>query len=245
MKNNKNNNNQNQSTQIVATVLAIAILIIAVVGISFAAFTYSKAGQKTNTITTGSITMNYVEGDKYIDIVDAFPVSDETGKAFTETSLGEDTNAGKLNPDNAQNAAGVFDFNVSANITGSASIDYDIMVTKKMPDSTLDNSAVKVYLEQASQSSYVDTAEEVEPTLFSELSAATAATTTAAKALDENTKFLKTDTFSSAGETTHYYRFKMWVDKDYGSSDTTGDTFKTSKTFKVSIDVYGQAGTGA
>ena len=131
MKNNKNNNNQNQSTQIVATVLAIAILIIAVVGISFAAFTYSKAGQKTNTITTGSITMNYVEGDKYIDIVDAFPVSDETGKAFTETSLGEDTNAGKLNPDNAQNAAGVFDFNVSANITGSASIDYDIMVTKK------------------------------------------------------------------------------------------------------------------
>ena len=243
MKNNKNNNNQNQSTQIVATVLAIAILIIAVVGISFAAFTYSKAGQKTNTITTGSITMNYVEGDKYIDIVDAFPVSDAVGKAFTEDSLGEDTNAGTINSGN-ESAAGVFDFNVSANISSSASINYDVMAVKQS-DSTLPEEAVKVYLEKSEAATYASTTVAKDVTKFSALGAASTATTDEAKALEGGEKVLASSTFSGPGETTHYYRFRMWVSDDYGSSDATGKTFEESKTFKVKIDVYGQAGTGA
>ena len=239
MKNNKNNNNQNQSTQIIATVLAIAILIVAVVGISFAAFTYTKAGQKTNTITTGSITMNYVEGDKYIDIVDAFPVSDEVGKAFTKDSLGTDTKAGRLNKPTNENAAGVFDFNVSANIN------YDVIAVKQS-DSTLEDGAVKVYLEKSGAPTYASTTVAKDVTKFSALgAAASTATTDAAKALEGGEKVLISGTFTGPGQPADYYRFRMWVSDDYGSSDAEGESFATAKTFKVKIDVYGQAASGA
>ena len=66
----KEGNNQNQSKQIFATVLAIAILIVMVIGISFAAFTYTKSGEKQNTISTGTITMVYTENEKGIHFDD-------------------------------------------------------------------------------------------------------------------------------------------------------------------------------
>ena len=39
-------NNNNSSKQILLSVLGVAILVVAVVGISFAAFSYSKTGGK-------------------------------------------------------------------------------------------------------------------------------------------------------------------------------------------------------
>ena len=43
-------NNNNSSKQILLSVLGVAILVVAVVGISFAAFSYSKTGTVENTI---------------------------------------------------------------------------------------------------------------------------------------------------------------------------------------------------
>ncbi len=230
--NNNQNQNRNQSTQIIATVLAIAILIVAVVGISFAAFTYTKAGEKENTITTGTITMNYTEGTKGIKITDAYPVNDAVGKAITESELGD---AGKL----GEGGAGVFDFNVSAKMT-SGTINYDV-IGRKAASSDLSEEAVKLYLQKSSTADMATTEDALTPTKFSELpDAATGATTDGGKAAGADTKELYTGSFTGQG-TTDYYRLRMWVAEDFGSSDAAGSTFDKAYTFTVTVDVYGQA----
>ena len=51
--------NENSSKQVLLSVLGIAVLVVAVVGVSFAFFTYSKTGEKNNTLTTGNIFFNF------------------------------------------------------------------------------------------------------------------------------------------------------------------------------------------
>ena len=49
-------------------VVLILVMIISIIGVSYAAFNYSKTGTKVNSITTGSITMSYEESDNVINI---------------------------------------------------------------------------------------------------------------------------------------------------------------------------------
>ena len=100
--------NKNNSKQILLSVIGIAILIVAVVGVSFAAFTYSKVGTKINTISTGTITMSYDEITNGINIENAVPMTDEQGVAL-----------------NASNEK--FDFTVSATIVGNTTINYIVV----------------------------------------------------------------------------------------------------------------------
>ena len=51
----------------------IIVMIITLIGVSYAAFNYSKTGTKLNSITTGSITMTYTETDNVININGALP----------------------------------------------------------------------------------------------------------------------------------------------------------------------------
>ena len=64
----------------ILTIGTTFILLIAVIGISYAAFNYSGIGQKLNTITTGAISMEYVESSNVISINNALPTTDTTGK---------------------------------------------------------------------------------------------------------------------------------------------------------------------
>ena len=57
----------------------IILMILAIIGVSYAAFSYSREGTKVNSITTGSITMTYTESDNVINIGNALPTTDETG----------------------------------------------------------------------------------------------------------------------------------------------------------------------
>ena len=41
--------------------ILVTALLITIIGISYAAFNYVGTGQKLNTITTGAISMNYIE----------------------------------------------------------------------------------------------------------------------------------------------------------------------------------------
>ena len=74
----------NNSKQILLSVLGVAILVVAVVGVSFAAFSYSKTGEKVNTITTGTITMSYSETTNGINLTNALPMTDGVGKALKD-----------------------------------------------------------------------------------------------------------------------------------------------------------------
>ena len=61
-------------------IVLIVVMLLAIIGVSYAAFNYSKTGTKLNSITTGSITMSYTESDSIISIDKALPTRDETGK---------------------------------------------------------------------------------------------------------------------------------------------------------------------
>lgn len=121
-----NENSSNSSKQILISILGVAILIVAVVGISFAAFTYAKTGTKTNTITTGTITMGYTEPENGINLTNALPITDAAGKALTGNN-------------------NTFDFTVAATISGSTTINYAITAVKG-DGCTVADDGIKVYL---------------------------------------------------------------------------------------------------
>ena len=115
------------------SILGLLGLIVITAGVTYAFFNYAKEGTTDNSITTGTITFLYTEVSgvgRGISIKDAYPVSDSVGKAQT----GE----GK-----------VFDFKVTSNTMNDASIPYEVTARKKY-NSTLDDSAVKLYLTKVS-----------------------------------------------------------------------------------------------
>ena len=106
----------------------ILLMIIALIGVSYAAFSYSKTGTKLNSITTGSITMTYEETDNTISLSGALPTTDETGKVrLTEGEY--------------------FDFTVSSKIAGDVNINYEISAKDvTTSERKIDGSNIKLYL---------------------------------------------------------------------------------------------------
>ena len=195
----------NNSKQVLLSVLGVAILVVAVVGVSFAAFSYSKTGEKVNTITTGTISMNYTESENAINLTNALPMTDEVGKALADVNQ-------------------YFDFTVSANITGTTTINYAITATKE-EGSTLPDTGVKLYLTDMDED--VDS-EIMAPKKVSEI---TTTSSDVSGAPDGQMK-LASGTFDAT--TSHDYRLRMWVASDY---QVTG----VSQTYKVKVNVYGTA----
>ena len=177
----------NNSKQVLLSVLGVAILIVAVVGVSFAAFSYSQAGEKVNTITTGTITMSYSEDTNGINLTNALPMSDTAGKAL-------------------QGDGNAFDFTVSATITGTTTINYAITASKEA-ESTIPDDGVKVYL--TSMDGEADS-EILAPT---KVNALTPTTDSEESGAPEGQFILKTDTFSATSS--RAYRLRMWVADDY------------------------------
>ena len=188
--------NNNNSKQVLLSVLGVAILVVAVVGVSFAAFTYSKTGEKVNTITTGTITMSYSETTNGINLANALPMTDAVGKALKEENQ-------------------YFDFTVSATITGTTTINYAVTATKES-DSTIPDAGVKVYL--TDMDGDADT-EILAPTKVSELGVTSS---DVSGAPDDQYK-LTSGTFSATGG--HDYRLRMWVADDY-AAPATAQTYK-------------------
>ena len=193
------------SKQVLLAVLGVIILIIAVVGVSFAAFSYSRTGEKINQITTGTITMSYTDVSNGINISDALPMSDANGKVLADENQ-------------------YFDFKVTATISGTTTINYDITATKE--DSTLPDTAVKVYLTSADDSTV-----ELDATKVSALPT----TSSSASKAPDGQFILKSGTISSNEDTT--YRLRMWVADDYAGA---GGSI-TSQNYKLRVNVYGAA----
>ena len=112
----------------VIIVVLILVMIISIIGVSYAAFNYSKTGTKVNSITTGSITMSYTESDNVINIDKALPTTDETGKVRLKE--GE-----------------YFDFTISSEIVGDININYEISAKDvTTSEKKIDGSNIKLYL---------------------------------------------------------------------------------------------------
>ena len=214
------NDDNNTSKQVLLSVLGVAILIVAVVGISFAAFTYSKAGSTVNTISTGTVTMSYTSANNGINIENAEPITEAQGKVLT----GENQ---------------TFDFTVTANIKGNTNIDYEVVAVKSdtsgtgttipTPTNPIPDENIRLYLEESSDgtSNYTEV---LAPTAFSP--------TTSTVGAPAGTMRLVSGTFTgntdgTAVEIKKYYRLRMWVDTSYNVSGTPGEYY-------VRVDVYGK-----
>ncbi len=217
-------NENNSSKQILLSVLGVAILVVAVVGVSFAAFTFSKTGTKPNQITTGTVKMTYTEGESGLSLTDALPMTDVDGKKISATDQ-------------------VFDFTVSADINGDTEIQYDIAakevpfaeITTKAENATaLDAQYVKIYLEETSTKggSHVDGGK-VSDVLTCDKIAEAALDSDTGKPANELS--LIKDTFTETK--TRYYRLRMWVSDQYNPQTANGKP----QTYAVKINVYAKA----
>ena len=111
----------------IVIIVVLLVMILAIVGVSYAAFNFSKTGTKVNSITTGSITMTYTETDNVINLEGALPTTDKTGKTLSD----------------------YFEFTVSSNIVGNVNINYEISAKKE--SGTLDNQYIKLYLTRVTE----------------------------------------------------------------------------------------------
>ena len=206
----------NNSKQVLLSVLGVAILVVAVVGVSFAAFSYSRTGEQVNTITTGTITMNYTDDSNGINLTNAMPMSDENGKALT----GENN---------------VFDFTVSATISGSGTTQIDYAIIAAPEDgNTLNDEDIKVWLTDTSDEGQGNT---TDPVVLNTLPASSTVSATTGAPNTADDYVLKSGTYSGTGGSDSY-RLRMWV--DYNAPSMAGDV-EDQLTYKLRVNVYGQA----
>ena len=204
----------------ILTITTSIFLLIVVIGISYAAFTYSGVGQKTNTITTGAITMSYMESSNTISMNNALPTTDTTGK--TRKNTGE-----------------YFDFTVKSSIVGNTDINYEI-AAKEETGNTFSGSNIKYYL------TTVDSAgketEVMAPRIYYEEPSGNVYT---GRPSDMMSLFV--GNLNQQGDTTINYRLRLWVDENYNpQNDNGGLTYKvrvnvygqTSDTVAQAEDTY-------
>ena len=180
----------------VIIVALILIMIISIIGVSYAAFNYSKTGTKVNSITTGSITMGYTESDNVINIDKALPTTDETGKVRLKE--GE-----------------YFDFTISSEIVGDININYEISAKDvTVGNRKIDGSNIKLYLTRIKEDGTEE--ELMTPETYNEEKSANSYTGRPA-----NEMSLYTSSMSSSES--NNYRLRMYVDEEYNPQGDGGD----------------------
>lgn len=210
----KREEEKDNSRSTIILLLAIGILIISAIGVSFATLQYAKKGIKSNTITTGKLSMNYSENSEGISITNANPMSDQAGMALVDVP----------NADGTYNTRNTFRFSISSTIVGTGKISYEITAIKKdLETLMLGNDDVKLYLSQVQPDGTEITV--MEPKNYIPITTMTEA----GSPVGSMVMYSGTMTTS---QTTNYI-LKMWVDYDYDPNGPGGS-------FTVSVDVYGR-----
>lgn len=202
------------SRQIILSILGIAILIIAVVGISYAVFVTTLTGTKENEITTGTISMSFIEENDGISISNAMPMSNRAGK-------------------NLDGPGNTYDFVVSSTIAGITTVNYEVVV-EKLPFSdyeSLSDDNIRIYLQKKDNNVFTDVPITSVPTSFRangqiSLLGSPAEGMILYKGSFENSTIEK-KSFND------YFRLRMWV-----SDDTILDDIV--RKYKLKVNVYGK-----
>lgn len=187
---------RDDSKQVLLSVFGVALLIVAIVGISYAIFVFSAKSRVDNTVRSGGITFEYLEGDSVIDINDALPLSDEVGVKQTKS----------------------FDFQVSSAIRGNTTVFYEVRAKSLTVYNKIDNQYVKIYLEKKDGDDFSTV---LSPTTFKE----NPNTSLTNISVDTNTMLLYSGRFSGKKATTTNYsdefRLKMWLSDKYLIDDVS------------------------
>ncbi len=215
--------------ELIAVCLLVLSLVLITVGTTFAFFTYSRHGQTENTLHTGNLTFVYDESkskDGGVSIENAFPMSDEEGKA--------------LEKDKKE----VFDFDVRAKTQGAA-INYEIYLTKEK-ESTLPEYTIKTYLTTVSNGIDNDISTGL-PTktnlnLYSELYDS-GVPSLVSELKDVKAKTLYRETIPDGqSDYTKTFRYRMWIDED-ANKVINGSWKYNNMAFSVKVNVYAQNDT--
>ena len=183
-------NRKNYLIMILATVLLITII-----GISYATFNYVGTGQKLNTITTGAISMNYIESSNIISMNNALPTTDSTGKKRLNT--GE-----------------YFDFTIKSSIKGNTDINYEI-AAKEESGNTFSGKNIKFYLTKVNSDGTEE--EAMPPKTYSEDTKSNIYTGRPADMMS-----LFVGNLNKQGDTEIKYRLRLWVDENYNPQNDNG-----------------------
>ena len=176
-------------------IILILILLIAIIGISYAAFSYTGTGQKLNTITTGAISMEYVESTNVISMNNALPTTDSTGKKLS-------------------NSGEYFDFTVKSSIAGNTDINYEI-AAKEENGNTFSGQNIKFYLTKVNSDGSEE--EAMPPKTYSEDPTSNVYT---GRPSDMMSLFV--GNLNQQGDTEIKYRLRMWVDENYNPQNDNG-----------------------
>ncbi len=179
----------------ILTIGVTLVLLITVIGISYAAFNYSGVGQKLNTITTGAISMNYIESSNVISMNNALPTTDNTGK--------KRLNAGEY-----------FDFTVKSSIKGNTDINYEI-AAKEESGNTFAGKNIKFYLTKVNSDGTEE--EAMPPKIYSEDTTSNVYT---GRPADMMSLFI--GNLNQQGDTEIKYRLRLWVDENYNPQNDNG-----------------------
>ena len=181
--------------ELIISIAAVIVLVLAIVGVSFAAFNYSRTGEQINTITSGAISMQYTETDNVIQIDKALPTTDATGTVRLKE--GE-----------------YFDFSVSGTIQGTANINWEIAAEDiTTADRKIDGSNIKLYLTEVNDS---EETEVMSPRVYSE-------NDTANEYTGRPSGQMSLYATTSSTSFTKNYRLRMYVDEGYNPQDDGGD----------------------
>lgn len=178
-----------ESRDILLSIFGVALLILAVAGISYAIFTFSKAGVKDNIIKSGSISMQFIESNNVINITNALPTSDNIGRISND----------------------YFDFSVNGTIVGNRTIFYEVRAKQLSVENQIESHKIKLYLEKKSSSQFISV---LEPTNFN----ITNTTNINNEAIDLNSMLLYSGNFTTQNKKrdkfSDNFRLRMWIDEN-------------------------------
>ena len=191
--------NKEKIKNILAITTSIFLLIV-VIGISYAAFQFKGTGSKLNTITTGAVSMSYEESENSINLVNALPTTQTTGK--------KRLNSGEY-----------FDFTIKSSIRGNMDINYEI-VAKEEDGNTFDSNNIYYYLTKVNSNG-----SETEVMAPRKYYAEKEENVYTGRPAGVFSMFI--GNLAEQGETTITYRLRMWVDEAYNpQNDNGGLTYK-------------------
>lgn len=204
----------------ILSIFGILILIVLVIGVSYATYIFAGNGSKENTITTGTISVAYVDVDT-ITLENAFPVSDIAGAFNGEKLI----------------------FTISATVSGKTIINYNIGVEPLSGNTILDSEISFNFKRQIGNvTKFIKGSEDSGITLDS--IASDEGSLPNAISPYVSTYFL-TDGYFNKTES-HIYTLTAWINEKYNiitedtSSDNIHSTTTVSKIYKFKVKVYAE-----
>ena len=205
--------------KILVSVFVTLGIIVATIGITYAFFSYSKAGTKEYNIKAGAVNFHYSEDSRGILLNDAMPMTDQQGMALSDEN-------------------NIFDFSVTSKTFSLLSIPYTVTV-RIDSSSTLPAEYIKLYLTDQNDN-------EIEPVSYLDSGSTVGKIGLEQYAGVDSNKYVekvlyKGEVPEGINDYSKFFRLRMWVADDINMNESgTGVGTYNGATFKITVNVYAE-----